>query len=167
VQLLAGAISPGAGDLALSGANLAREPGRYRQNLAWYDPKDKVFDALTVAEFFERVRQNHSDFSPSDLDDLVAGLSLQEHLHKPIYMLSTGTRRKVFMTATLASGAKLVLLDDPFAALDMQSIQFLKKCLSDRARHPSRACVITLHEVPHDLEVTDTLDLNALQGAHT
>jgi ABC-type multidrug transport system ATPase subunit len=167
VQLLAGAISPGAGDLALSGANLAREPGRYRQNLAWHDPKDKAFDALTVAEFFERVRQNHSDFSPSDLDDLVAGLSLQEHLHKPIYMLSTGTRRKVFMTATLASGAKLVLLDDPFAALDMQSIQFLKKCLSDRARHPSRACVITLHEVPHDLEVTDTLDLNALQGAHT
>jgi ABC-type multidrug transport system ATPase subunit len=167
VQLLAGAISPGAGDLALGDANLTLEPTRYRQNLAWHDPKNKAVDALTVAEFFERMRQNHSDFSPSYLDDLVAGLSLQEHLRKPIYMLSTGTRRKVFLAATLASGAKLVLLDDPFAALDMQSIQFLKRYLSDRARNESKACVITSHEVPRDLHVTHAIDLNALQGVHT
>jgi ABC-type multidrug transport system ATPase subunit len=167
VKLIAGVISPQTGDLVLGDVNLAREPTRYRQNLAWHDPTNKAVDALPVAEFFERMHRHNADFSASDLTDLVAGLSLQEHLHKPIYMLSTGTRRKVFLTASLASGAKLVLLDDPFAALDMPSIQFLKKCLSDRARHPSKACVITLHEVPRDLEVTDTLDLNALQGVHT
>lgn len=167
VKLFAGVISPQAGDLTLGDVNLAREPQGYRQNLAWNDPKDTAFDKLTVAEFFQLMGQQHSDCSASDLDDLVAGLNLQEHLHKPIYMLSTGTRRKVFLTATLASGTKLVLLDDPFAALDMASIQFLKKCLSARARHPSKACVITLHEVPRDLKVTHTLDLNTLQGAHT
>jgi ABC-type cobalamin/Fe3+-siderophores transport system ATPase subunit len=167
VQLLAGAIPLQAGELTLGDTNLTYEPKRYRQNLAWHDPKDKAFDKLTVSEFFERTRQHHSDFIASDLDDLMAGLMLQEHAHKPIYMLSTGTRRKVFLAATLASSAKLVLLDDPFAALDMQSIQFLKRYLSAWARHESKACVITLHEVPHDLQVTHTLDLNALQGAHT
>jgi ABC-type multidrug transport system ATPase subunit len=167
LQLLAGAVPPEAGDLTLGDANLGREPTRYRRNLAWNDPKDTAFDKLTVAEFFERTRQQNSDFSASDLSDLVAGLCLQEHLHKPIYMLSTGTRRKVFLTASLASGAKLILLDDPFAALDMASILFLKKCLSDWAPHASQACVITLHEIPRDLQVTQTIDLNALQGVHT
>jgi ABC-type Mn2+/Zn2+ transport system ATPase subunit len=97
----------------------------------------------------------------------VAGLSLQEHLHKPIYMLSTGTRRKVFLAASMASGAQLVLLDDPFAALDMRSIQFLKKHLSGWTQHTSKACVITLHEVPHDLEVTHTIDLHDLHRGIT
>jgi ABC-type multidrug transport system ATPase subunit len=167
VRLLAGAIPAEAGELELGDANLAREPQRYRQNLAWNDPKDTAFDKLTVAEFFERTRQQHPDFSASDLDDLVAGLCLQEHLHKPIYMLSTGTRRKVFLSASLASGANLVLLDDPFAALDLASILFLKKCLSAWARHSSKACVITLHEMPRDLQMTNTIDLNDLRGGST
>jgi ABC-type multidrug transport system ATPase subunit len=162
VRLLAGAIPAEAGELELGGVNLAREPQRYRQNLAWNDPKDTAFDKLIAAEFFERTRQQHSDFNASGLDELAAGLCLQEQLHKPIYMLSTGTRRKVLLTASLASGAKLVLLDDPFAALDMASILFLKKCLSAWAQQPSKACVIAVHELPRDLRTTQTIDLNLL-----
>jgi ABC-type multidrug transport system ATPase subunit len=164
MRLLSGVIPAESGELELGDANLVQEPQRYRQNLAWNDPQGTAFDQLTVADFFERTRQQHLDFSPSDLADLVAGLGLQEHLHKPIFMLSTGTRRKVFSTATLASGAKLVLLDDPFAALDMASIQRLKKSLSGWARHPFKACVITLHEIPQDIQLTHVIDLNALRG---
>ena len=167
MRLLAGVIPAESGELELGGASLAREPQRYRQNLAWNDPQDTAFDQLTVAEFFERARQQHLDFIPSDLVDLVEELRLQEYLQKPIYMLSTGTRRKVFLTASMASGAKLVLLDGPFAALDMASIQYLKKCLSGWSRHPSKACVIALHELPDDLQLTHAIDLNDLRGCCT
>lgn len=165
--LLAGVVPAESGELKLGDANLAREPQRYRQNLAWNDSKDAVFDQLTVAEFFERTRQQHLYFDAVGLAELVAGLGLEEHLHKPIFMLSTGSRRKVFLTASLASGAKLVLLDDPFAALDMASILFLKKCLSAWAQHAAKACVVTLHELPLDLQVTHAIDLNDLQGGST
>lgn len=164
MRLLAGVIPAESGELHVGDANLVQEPQRYRQNLAWNDPQDTAFDKLTVAEFFEWARRQHLNFSPSDLADLVAGLVLQEHLHKPIFMLSTGNRRKVFLTASLASGAKLVLLDDPFAALDMASIQYLKRYLSGWARHPSKACVVTLHEIPQDIQLTHAIDLNVLQG---
>jgi ABC-type multidrug transport system ATPase subunit len=164
VQLLAGIISPQAGELTLGDANLGREQQRYRQSVAWCHPKDETAKDLTAVALFERMRQHYPDVNTAELNGLTTGFSLQEHLHKPIYMLSTGTRHKVFLTATLTSGAKLVLLDDPFAALDMASILFLKKCLSGWAQRTSKACVITLHEAPRDLEVTDTINLNALQG---
>jgi ABC-type multidrug transport system ATPase subunit len=167
VRLLAGVISPETGELTLGEANLSRDPQRCRQSVAWYDPNDETTNALTAVDLFEQMRQHYPDFNTSDLNDLTTGFGLQEHLHKPTYMLSTGTRRKVCLTASLASGARLVLVDDPFAALDMRSIQFLKKCLSDRAQHPSKACVITLHQVPHDLQVSDTIDLNGMHGGET
>jgi ABC-type cobalamin/Fe3+-siderophores transport system ATPase subunit len=167
VQLLAGAISLQSGVLVLGDANLAHEPQRYRQNLAWNHTNDKTADDLTAVDFLERMRQQYLDFSAADLSDLMAGLSLQEYARKPMYMLSTGTRRKVFLAGALASGAQLVLLDDPFAALDMASIQYLKKCLSAWAQHPSKACVVALHEIPRDLQVTHTIDLNDLRGGST
>jgi ABC-type multidrug transport system ATPase subunit len=167
MHLLSGVMSPQAGDLTLGDASLGREPQSYRQRVAFCDPKDETANELTAVDLFDRMRQRNSDVNTSDLNDLTTGLSLQEHLHKPMTMLSTGTRRKVCLTASLASGATLVLLDDPFAALDMQSIQFLKRCLSDWAQHPSKACVITLHQIPADIEVTNTIDLNGLHGGAT
>jgi hypothetical protein len=44
--------------------------------------------------------------------ELIDGLAL-EHLFKQIQMLSSGTRRKVWIAAAFASGAALTLLDDP------------------------------------------------------
>jgi ABC-type multidrug transport system ATPase subunit len=164
MHLLAGVMSPQAGELTLGDASICREPQRYRQGVAWYDAKDETTNALTAVDLFEQMRQHDPDFNISDLNDLTTGFGLQEHLHKQPYMLSTGTQRKVCLTASLASGAQLVLVDDPFAALDMRSIQFLKKCLSNRAQHPSKACVITLHQVPHDLQVSDIIDLNGMHG---
>jgi ABC-type multidrug transport system ATPase subunit len=167
LHLLAGVKLPQAGELSLGGVHLGHEPQRYRQRVAFCDPKDETVNDLTAVDLFERIRHHYPDFNTSDLNELIAGLSLQDHLHKPIYMLSTGTRRKVFLAASMASGAQLVLLDDPFAALDMRSIQFLKKHLSGWTQHTSKACVITLHEVPHDLEVTHTIDLHDLHRGIT
>lgn len=63
-----------------------------------------------------------------ELVDLVAGLSSQEHAGMCLYMLSSGTRRKVLLAAVLASGAALTLLDEPFATLDRPSVNFLLRC---------------------------------------
>ena len=82
------------------------------------------------------------------MPDLVEGFALGPHVHKPLYMLSTGSRRKVWLTAALAAGTALTLLDEPFAALDMPSVRFLREALNDASRHASRAWVLADHEAP-------------------
>jgi ABC-type cobalamin/Fe3+-siderophores transport system ATPase subunit len=63
----------------------------------------------------------YAGFDQTVLLQLIDGLALEPHLFKQIQMLSSGTRRKVWIAAAFASGAALTLLDDPLAALDKSS----------------------------------------------
>ena len=74
-------------------------------------------------------------------------------------MLSTGSKRKVFLAAALASGAQVTLLDDPFAALDTASIRFLLGWLNAAASATDRAWVIAGHVAPDGLPLAQIIDL--------
>jgi energy-coupling factor transporter ATP-binding protein EcfA2 len=94
--------------------------------------------------------------------EVTDGLSLAEHLAKPLYMLSTGSKRKVWLAAAFAAGATLTLLDDPFAALDKPSIRFVQQRLAlwaapDQAS--ARACVLALYELPADVALAQVITL--------
>ena len=80
-------------------------------------------------------------------------------MHKPLYMLSAGSRRKVWLSAAFASGAALVLIDQPFAALDGPSIRLLREVLQDFSEQSARACVIADYEAPEGVALASTLDL--------
>jgi energy-coupling factor transporter ATP-binding protein EcfA2 len=90
---------------------------------------------------------------------LVEGLSLGEHQHKPLYMLSTGSKRKVWLAAAFAAGAPVTLLDVPFASLDKASIRFVTEQLCQQAKVATRAWVFADYEAPSGLPFVSTLDL--------
>jgi ABC-type multidrug transport system ATPase subunit len=73
-------------------------------------------------------------------------------------MLSTGSRRKALMAAGLASGAAIVCLDQPFAALDAPSTRALQRALREDA-DDGRVIVLADFEVPADLAVDSALTL--------
>ena len=75
-------------------------------------------------------------------------------------MLSSGSRRKVWLAAAFASGAALTLVDEPFAALDQASIKVVGELLADAAGDSGRATVIAHYEAPPGLALAMTLDLN-------
>lgn len=159
LTMLAGDVPPAAGELTLKGVPLSTDPEAYRRQVFRADPRADTHDAMPVARFFSAVAALHPGFSTTDLADLVAGFALQEHVGKSLSMLSTGTRRKVLLAAALASGAALTLLDEPFAALDRPSINFLHEVLTDAAHHPSRAFVIADHEAPAGIPSAACIDL--------
>jgi len=82
---------------------------------------------------------------------LVAAFQLTEHLDKPLYMLSTGSRRKLTLLGAAASGAALTLVDTPYAALDGRSIRVLNELLSEAAADRTRAWVLADYALPAGL----------------
>lgn len=158
-KLLSGDLLPSQGALSIGGVALARQPERYRQRVFRTDPRSAAMEGFTPTTWFDAMARRYPDFRGEALPDLIEGFSLDPHIHKPMYMLSTGSQRKVWLCAALAAGTPVTLLDEPFAALDMPSIRFLTQCLRDAASHPTRAWLLADHDAPEGLALASVIDL--------
>ena len=159
LRLLAGELSTQAGTLSINGVDLNNQATAYKAQVFWIAPRSEAFDQLTVADYFTTVQYRYPRFDALLLADLVEGLSLAEHLNKALYMLSAGSKRKVWLAAAFASCAAVTLLDEPFAALDMASIRFVTELLTDAAENSGRAWVIADYEAPSGLPLAGVIDL--------
>ena len=159
LRLLAGDLAADAGQLRVNGVDLATRPLDYRRQVCWIDPRSDAFEQSSVAAYFKTLPGLHAGFDPVILAELVDGLALAPHLDKFLYMLSTGSKRKVWLAAACASGAPVTLLDEPFVSLDRPSINFLLEWLRRAAASPARAWVLADYSAPKDVALAATIDL--------
>lgn len=159
LRLMAGALNPDAGSLVLHGIPLNDRHEAYRHQVFWIDPQTEAHDALAAKGYLDSLSHHYPNFDTEAMGALVEGFGLAPHLAKPMYMLSTGSRRKVWLTAAMAAGAPLTLIDQPFAALDAPSIRCLREWLQDAAGHPARAWVLADYEAPEGVALKQTLSL--------
>jgi ABC-type multidrug transport system ATPase subunit len=129
----------------------------------WADLKGSEHDQTTVQACWDQLKALHPNWQHALEQDLIEALDMERHRHKPLFMLSTGSRRKVMLVAALAAGARVTLLDQPFVSLDQVSVRVIKDFLSDAAAHTSRAWIVADYEVPQDLTPNSVLDLSQLK----
>lgn len=147
LRLMAGELKPQAGMLTDSGP------------VFWVNPRADGCDALVPGQCFDRVAQQHPALDRALLDTLMDELDLAQHMAKRLDMLSTGSRRKVWLAAAFASGAALTLLDQPFAALDKASMGVITELLQKAAGHPERAWVVADYVAPPGVPLAGQAEL--------
>lgn len=111
-------------------------------------PADAAHDAVIARAWLSSRQARYAGWNATLAAELVDAFALNEHIDKPMFMLSTGSRRKVGLVAAAASGAELTLLDTPFAALDAASCRVLAELLGEAADDKRRAWVLADYELP-------------------
>lgn len=159
LRLLAGEVVPNGGRLETLGLSPSDAPETYQQLVFRCDPLSETLDQTSAQAWYESLPGRFPAFDTAVLNDLIAGFGLTPHVNKPLYMLSAGSRRKVWLCAAFASGAPLVLIDQPFAALDAPSMRLLRELLQEMAEHPGRACVLADYEAPAEVPLACRIDL--------
>ena len=159
LRLLAGALSAQKGTLQIKSINLHDQPLAYRQQVFWTESRSDAFDALTALAYFESVRHRYEGFNDNLLSELTEGLGLTPHLEKQLFMLSTGSKRKVWIAAAFASNATVTLLDEPFAALDTASINFMIQQLQVSENQTERAWILADYQAPAGVPLAGLIDL--------
>ena len=142
--LLAGTLQPTGGRLARQVASLCRP-----------DVAEASHDATVARAWLAGWRQRLPDWQDDVAQDLAEAFGLAEHLDKPLFMLSTGSRRKVGLVAAAAGRAELTLLDGPFAALDARACRLLMAVLAEAAACATRAWVVADYQRPAGLDLQD------------
>lgn len=117
-------------------------------------------DEATPEEVWASLQAQHPQWNTALQSELTEALGLSPHLSKKLFMLSTGSRRKVGLVALLACGATLTCLDQPYVALDQASVQVLRDFLNDMADHPSRAWLVADYEADPAMDWASCIHLS-------
>jgi ABC-type multidrug transport system ATPase subunit len=160
LRLLAGELPADEGQFEVRGVRLDPQTAAYRQQVFWANPRSDALDQITAVAYFASLRPRYPTLDVDLLEELVDVLGLTQHRDKPMYMLSTGSKRKVWLAAAFASGTAVTLLDDPLAALDAASVDCVMELLEDAADHPSRAWVVAHHDPLDGLALAATISLD-------
>lgn len=159
LRLLAGELR-GRGELSLLGTRLHSDEAAYRQAVCWFDPREAAFDALTPEGLMQTLQPRYPALDTTAWQRHLRGLDLEQHLHKPLYMLSTGSRRKAGLAVALSAGCALTLLDEPTGGLDAPSLAYLEGALTEAARHPQRAIVLVCSRGLEAMPLAGTIRLD-------
>lgn len=116
--------------------------------LFFADPNDPASRDRVARDWIDAWRPRCPAWDSDRAAALIEAFGLGPHADKPLFMLSTGSRRKVGLVAAAASGATLTLLDTPFAALDQPSRRCLRDLLDEAASDTHRAWVVADHGAP-------------------
>ena len=165
LRLLSGAEAPQAGTLHLRESPYTSSTHDLRHNVFWLHPDDPGPPAWHNAPAREALNtrlQTWPQARPQDADALCEVLELTPHLDKPMYMLSTGSQRKVWLAAALCAQAPITLLEKPLAALDSPSRRAVVDAVIAQAQPnavPPRAWLWADYEIPKGLPVVQTVRL--------
>jgi len=155
IECLAGLHRLREGRIYLDGKDITQTAPEAR--MVGYVPQDYVlFPFLNVREniFFglKRARQNRTDLYRR-LSKLVDLLGIEHLLERDTATLSGGEKQRVALARALATSPRILLLDEPFSALDNRTSRYLR--LELRRIHQELG--ITIVHITHNQDEAEEL----------
>ncbi|MNT28986.1 ABC transporter ATP-binding protein YxdL [compost metagenome] len=119
--IIAGALAPDEGDVHIDGHSLIHAPLQAKARLAYVPDNCMAFPQQTGRGHLEQAAREKNVPLDGAVLDIALRLGLEPHLDKRFEQMSTGTRRKVYLTAAALGHPAVVIADGPSNGLDAQA----------------------------------------------
>jgi len=149
LKMITGLIEPTEGQILFRGQPIERDRIAYRQRLGYVPEEPQLYPHLTGAEYLEMVGQLRGipDAPLAEkIDGFLRLLSLHGDRYVPISSYSKGMRQKVLLAAALLHNPDLILLDEPFSGLDVNSALVLRGLIGQLAAR-GKVVLFSSHEL--------------------
>jgi ABC-2 type transport system ATP-binding protein len=152
-KIIAGLIEPTAGEVLFDGEPVRRDLVAWKQRLGYVPEEPNLYTHLSGLEYVTMVgelRGLPADVMTRRIDGLLRLLGLFDSRQIPISAYSKGMRQKVLLAAALLHNPDLLLLDEPFSGLDVNSALVLRSLIQELAAR-GKVVVFSSHEL-HTVE---------------
>lgn len=119
--IIAGVIAPDEGDVWIDGHSLIHTPAQAKARLAYVPGNCLAFPSQTGRALLEQLALEKKAVLDDAVLDLAYRLGLEPHLDKRFEQMSTGTRRKVYLTAAALGQPAVIVADGPSDGLDAKA----------------------------------------------
>ncbi len=132
LRMLAGLISPSRGAVQVFGG----DPREQRQRIAYMSHDAMLYDELSALENLRYFAQLQRVDGPicscaSSPEMALKAVGLDPALTRPVGQYSQGMRQRASLARVLQTDPELLLLDEPFSNLDVESAQHMVELLLD------------------------------------
>lgn len=161
LRIIAGLENQDAGDVVFEGESLGERPIQKR-GIGFVFQSYALFRHKTVADniAFGLVVQKFPKAQIKErVGELLQLVQLPTHAHKYPHELSGGQRQRVALARALAVRPKLLLLDEPFGALDAKVRKELRRSLKDLQSSLGITTLMVTHDQEEAASVSDTIVL--------
>jgi fructose transport system ATP-binding protein len=178
IKALSGAVTPDHGEITMDGKPIHfRSPMEARnagietvyQNLA-LSPALSIVDNLflgreirakgPLGQWFRKLdKASMQKIAREKLSEL--GLLTIQNINQPVETLSGGQRQGVAVARAAAFGSKVVIMDEPTAALGVKESRRVLELILDVKRR-GLPIVLISHNMPHVFEVADRIHIHRL-----
>jgi NitT/TauT family transport system ATP-binding protein len=119
------------------------------------------FPWLTVMENIRFGTKYRTDINSAEKDEIARHyldlVGLEEFANFYVNRISGGMRQRVAIARTLAAGPDILLMDEPFGALDAQTREFLQYQLLEINRVEKKAVIFVTHDVEEAVFLADRI----------
>jgi putrescine transport system ATP-binding protein len=159
LRMLAGFETPSAGSIRLEGVEISKlRP--YERPINMMFQSYALFPHLTVTENIAFGLKRHGwarERLTQQVDKMLALVQLKPYARRKPHQLSGGQQQRVALARSLALEPKLLLLDEPLAALDRKLREQTQFELSNIIKKVGVTCVMVTHDQEEAMTMADRM----------
>lgn len=163
LRLLSTRLAIQKGDYHLNGLTVAKDGEEMRGRLLFLGHDSHLYGHLTSLEnllFFAELRGLRP--SGDQLRQAVDQVGLSAFAHRPTRWFSAGMKKRLTLARLLIAKPDLLLLDEPYSALDAQGVDWLNALLID-FRNQGGMVILASHD-PGRVAILNPRPLHLIQG---
>jgi heme ABC exporter ATP-binding subunit CcmA len=151
LRILAGLLRPSFGTVKVFGD---QEPQAARDRIGYMSHAPMLYDELTAQEnlaYFAKLYPGRDCLAPAEA---LRQVGLDPNLTRTFGQYSQGMRQRTSLARVLLANPELLLLDEPFSNMDVESVSQMVQLLA-KFRQGNRTIVITTHQREHAAPIAD------------
>lgn len=159
LRMIAGLETPDSGSIKLKGEEATHLSAKER-NIGFVFQHYALFRHMNVFEniaFGLRVRKSEKKLIDSRVSELLHLVQLQGLEHRYPHQLSGGQRQRVALARSLAPQPKVLLLDEPFGALDAKVREELRTWIRQLHKESQLTTLFVTHDQNEALEIASKI----------
>jgi lipopolysaccharide export system ATP-binding protein len=160
-NLIVGLISPDFGSIIINSQKVNNYPIYERTlkfKIGFVPQHGGYFHNLSVYENLKAISEiviENQSYRLEKINSLISKLELESMLDTKAEFLSGGQKKKLVIALSLISEPKILLLDEPFAALDVMTIKILQKIIVNLQSQNNISVVLCDHQARDLLACVD------------
>lgn len=156
LSMIAGLLKPTSGEILLDCEKITK----ISTNVGYMLQRDNLFEWLSVNQNIKigpKINHKKNCLTDQKLNELIKKYGLSGFEKAKPNELSGGMRQRVSLIRTLALNPKLLLLDEPFSALDYQTRLAVQNDIYSIIKSEKKTAILVTHDISEAIVMSDRI----------